>query len=132
MGELLKTQNGKVWDSVTGSSHPSAGRSAANHPSGVSAAGESPARAQGLVGPSIHRDEMSPVIGTSVELGTDMTAALLEQPSPVARCAVRGDEGVDVVCGDFVLPDPDVHATMGARRDRAVEVMAGAPRRPGG
>ena len=75
---------------------------------------------------------MRPVIGTSVEFGADMASAPLEELGPVTSFAVRGDEGVDVVCGDLVLPDPDVHVTIGASRDRGVELMAGAPPQPGG
>jgi hypothetical protein len=72
------------------------------------------------------------VIGTSVELGADMAAASLEELGPVTRFAVRGDEGVDVVCGNLVLPDADVHVTIGPRRERGVEMVAEAPPRPDG
>jgi hypothetical protein len=42
-----------------------------------------------------------------------MASASLEQLGPVTSFAVRGDEGVDVVWGDFALPDADAHVIMG-------------------
>jgi hypothetical protein len=50
-----------------------------------------------------------PVIRTSIELGADIASTSLEELRPVTIHPIRREEGVDVVCGDFVLPDSDVH-----------------------
>jgi hypothetical protein len=65
------------------------------------------------------------VIRTSIKLGADIASTSLHQLRLATIYPVRGDEGVDVVCGDFALPDSDVTCKPVERKgDRGVEIAA--------